>query len=221
MLEFRSVTKILQDNSVSTTILNDINLKVIDGEFISLVGKSGSGKSSLLYLMGTLDKPSSGEIFFNNQLIDFKNEGLIHNIRKNELGFVFQFHYLISELSVLDNVLLPTTNNGSSKGFIERAKYLLKEMGLEEKHHRKPHQLSGGERQRVAIARALIKNPKLLLADEPTGNLDSTNGLIVMNILKKLNEVDKTTIILVTHDTEYSKWGKRIIHLVDGKIANP
>jgi len=221
MLEFRAVSKILQNNSINTTILSDINLKVVDGEFISLVGKSGSGKSSLLYLMGTLDKPSSGEIFFKDQLIDFKNENLIHHIRKNELGFVFQFHYLISELSVLDNVLLPTTTNGSGKAFIERAKFLLKEMGLEEKHHRRPHQLSGGERQRVAIARALIKNPKLLLADEPTGNLDSTNGLIVMNILKKLNEVDKTTIILVTHDTEYSKWGKRIIHLVDGKIANP
>ena len=220
MLELRSVFKILQDKSISTSILTDINLKIEDGEFVSLVGKSGSGKSSLLYLMGTLDKPTSGEILIQNKLIDFKNEKLIHQIRKNDLGFVFQFHYLISELTVLENVLLPAASDGDQKNYVERAKYLLGEMSLDGKFHRKPNQLSGGERQRVAIARALIKNPKLLLADEPTGNLDSINGLKVMEILKKLHEIEKTTIVLVTHEIEYSKWGQRTIHLTDGKISN-
>jgi ABC-type lipoprotein export system ATPase subunit len=169
--------------------------------------------------MGTLDKPTSGEILIQNKLIDFKNEKLIHQIRKNELGFVFQFHYLISELTVLENVLLPVAN-GDQKKYVERAKYLLNEMSLEGKIHRKPNQISGGERQRVALARALIKNPKLLLADEPTGNLDSINGLKVMETLKKLHETEKTTIVLVTHEIEFSKWGKRTIRLTDGKISN-
>lgn len=216
MLEFRSVNKIIQD----VNILSDITLKILDGEFISLMGKSGSGKSSLLYLMGTLDKPSSGEIFFQDKLIDFKNEQLIHEIRTNELGFIFQFHYLISELTVLENVLLPTTSNGNKKKFLDRAIYLLSEMGLEGKFNRKPHQLSGGERQRVAIARALIRKPRLILADEPTGNLDSSNSLNVMNILKRINKEEKTTIVLVTHDLEYAKWGHRQIQLVDGKITS-
>jgi lipoprotein-releasing system ATP-binding protein len=215
MLEFRSVHKTIQD----VNILSDITLRILDGEFVSLIGKSGSGKSSLLYLMGTLDKPSSGEIFFKDKLIDFKNEQLIHEIRTNELGFIFQFHYLISELTVLDNVLLPTTTNGNNKKYLDRASYLLSEMGLEGKFNRKPHQLSGGERQRVAIARALIRKPRLILADEPTGNLDSINGLNVMNILKKINEQNKTTLVLVTHDPEYAKWGHRTIHLKDGKIS--
>lgn len=214
MLEFRSVNKTIQD----VNILSDITLKIFDGEFISLMGKSGSGKSSLLYLMGTLDKPSSGEIFFKDKLIDFNNEHLIHEIRSNELGFIFQFHYLISELTVLDNVLLPTTTNGNNKKYLERAIYLLNEMGLEGKFKRKPHQLSGGERQRVAIARALIRKPRLILADEPTGNLDSSNSFNVMNILKKINEEEKTTIVLVTHDVEYAQWGSRKIQIADGKI---
>jgi len=220
MLELKSVFKTIQEKNISTSILTDINLKIEDGEFVSLVGKSGSGKSSLLYLMGTLDKASSGEILIQNKLIDFKNEKLIHQIRKNDLGFVFQFHYLISELTVLENVLLPAASDGDKKNYVERAKYLLGQMSLDGKFHRKPNQLSGGERQRVAIARALIKNPKLLLADEPTGNLDSINGLNVMEILKKLHEIEKTTIVLVTHEIEYSKWGQRTIHLTDGKISN-
>lgn len=214
MLEFRSVNKTIQD----VNILNDITLKILDGEFVSLMGKSGSGKSSLLYLMGTLDKPSSGEIFFQDKLIDFKNEKLIHEIRTNELGFIFQFHYLISELTVLDNVLLPTTTNGNNKKYLDRAIHLLNEMGLDGKFNRKPHQLSGGERQRVAIARALIRKPRLILADEPTGNLDSSNSLNVMNILKRINEEEKTTIVLVTHDVEYAQWGSRKIQIADGKI---
>ncbi len=216
MLEFRSVNKAIQD----VNILSDITLKILDGEFISLMGKSGSGKSSLLYLMGTLDKPTSGEIFFQDKLIDFKNEQLIHEIRSNELGFIFQFHYLISELTVLDNVLLPTTTNGNNKKYLDRAIYLLNEMGLEGKFKRKPHQLSGGERQRVAIARALIRKPRLILADEPTGNLDSSNSLNVMNILKRINEKEKTTIVLVTHDEEYAEWGSRKIQISDGKIIS-
>ncbi len=220
MLELRSVFKILQDKSIRTSILTDINLKIDDGEFVSLVGKSGSGKSSLLNLMGTLDKPTSGEVLIQNKLIDFKNEKLIHQIRKNELGFVFQFHYLISELTVLENVLLPAVSDGEQKKYVERAKYLLTEMSLDGKFHRKPNQISGGERQRVALARALIKNPKLLLADEPTGNLDTINGLKIMETLKKLHEIEKTTIVLVTHEIEYSKWGKRTIRLTDGKISN-
>ncbi|MFI5390780.1 MAG: ABC transporter ATP-binding protein [Bacteriovoracales bacterium] len=220
MLELRSVFKIIRDNNQSTSILTDINLKIENGEFVSLVGKSGSGKSSLLYLMGTLDKPSSGEILIQNKLIDFRSEKLIQQIRKNDLGFVFQFHYLISELTVLENVLLPAASDGDQKKYVERAKYLLNEMSLEGKLGRKPNQLSGGERQRVAIARALLKNPKLLLADEPTGNLDSINGLKIMEILKKLHEIEKTTIVLVTHEIEYSKWGQRTIHLIDGKILN-
>lgn len=218
MLEFKSVSKYIDENDHRTFILRDISLKIDEGEFISLVGKSGSGKSSLLYLMGTLDKPSMGEITFKNSLVDFKNEKQIHEIRKNELGFIFQFHYLISELSAIDNVMLPTTTNGPSKKFLERASFLLNQVGLDGKFHRKPHQLSGGERQRVAIARALIRKPRLILADEPTGNLDSVNSLNVMNILRKINEEEKTTIVLVTHDVEYAEWGTRKIQIADGKI---
>lgn len=220
MLEFNSVSKYIDENDQRTFILRDISLKVDDGEFISLVGKSGSGKSSLLYLMGTLDKPSLGEIKFKNKLVDFRNEKQIHEIRKNELGFIFQFHYLIDELTVLDNVLLPTTANGPSKRFLDRAEFLLNEMGLEGKFKRKPHQLSGGERQRVAIARALIRKPKLILADEPTGNLDSINSLNVMNILKRIHQEEKTTIVLVTHDVEYAEWGSRKIQIADGKVIS-
>jgi lipoprotein-releasing system ATP-binding protein len=220
MLEFKSVFKHIDEKGQRTQILSDINLKIEDGEFISLIGNSGAGKSSLLYLMGTLDKPSSGEIFFKNKLIDFKNEKQINKIRKNDLGFVFQFHYLIEELTVLENVLLPGTAIGPKKKYLDMAKFLLQEMGLEDKHHRTPIQLSGGERQRVALARALIRNPSLILADEPTGNLDSANGLKVMNILKRINEEQKTTIILVTHEVEYAKWGTRKIQISDGKIIS-
>jgi lipoprotein-releasing system ATP-binding protein len=219
MLELRSVSKYIEENKYRRHILQNISFKIEDGEFVSLVGKSGSGKSSLLYLMGTLDKPSSGEIFFRGKSIDFKNERLLQGMRKNEIGFVFQFHYLIKEFTALENVLLPSTNEPRKK-FLDRANFLLKEMGLEDKLKRKPLQLSRGERQKVAIARSLIRNPSLILADEPTGNLEGNDGLNVLNILKKVNEENKTTIILVTHHEEYAKWGNRSINLKDGMLSS-
>jgi lipoprotein-releasing system ATP-binding protein len=202
----------------SEQILKGIDLEIYEGEFVSIIGASGSGKSSLLYILGLLDKPTEGEVFFEDEKIDYSNDKRLSYLRNSKLGFVFQFHYLVQELSLLDNVILPAIKNGVPiKDARERAMVLLERLGLKGKENRKPYEISGGEMQRTAIARALINQPKVLLADEPTGNLDSTNTQRVMDIFKEINK-SQTTIVMVTHEIDLARQTKRIVELKDGSV---
>jgi lipoprotein-releasing system ATP-binding protein len=202
----------------SEQILKGIDLEVYEGEFVSIIGASGSGKSSLLYIMGLLDKPTEGEVFFEGEKIDYSNDKRLSYLRNSKIGFVFQFHYLVQELSLLDNVILPAIKKGVPiKEARERAMVLLERLGLKGKENRKPYEISGGEMQRTAIARALINQPKVLLADEPTGNLDSTNTQRVMDIFKEINK-SQTTIVMVTHEIDLARQTQRIVELKDGSV---
>jgi lipoprotein-releasing system ATP-binding protein len=202
----------------SEQILKGIDLEVYEGEFVSIIGASGSGKSSLLYILGLLDKPTEGEVFFEDEKIDYSKDKRLSYLRNSKLGFVFQFHYLVQELSLLDNVILPAIKKGVPiKDARERAMVLLERLGLKGKENRKPYEISGGEMQRTAIARALINQPKVLLADEPTGNLDSTNTQRVMDIFKDINK-SQTTIVMVTHEIDLARQTKRIVELRDGSV---
>jgi lipoprotein-releasing system ATP-binding protein len=202
----------------SEQILKGIDLEIYEGEFVSIIGASGSGKSSLLYILGLLDKPTEGEVSFEDEKIDYSNDKRLSYLRNSKIGFVFQFHYLVQELSLLDNVILPAIKKGVPiKEARERAMVLLERLGLKGKENRKPYQISGGEMQRTAIARALINQPKVLLADEPTGNLDSTNTQRVMDIFKEINK-SQTTIVMVTHEIDLAKQTKRIVELRDGSV---
>lgn len=203
-----------------THVLKELNLSIEDGEFISLTGKSGSGKSTLLYLISSLDTPTSGRILLDGNDIALLSEKDIHAFRNLNLGFIFQFHYLLPELSALENVLMPTRKTNQQDVLREKAIGLLDDFGLNQKYHKKPSQLSGGEQQRVSIARSLVMSPKYLFADEPTGNLDSANGKIVMDIFQRINRERGTTIVYVTHDNEYAKMASRRIHLIDGIIVD-
>jgi putative ABC transport system ATP-binding protein/lipoprotein-releasing system ATP-binding protein len=199
--------------------IKDINLKIENGEFISLVGRSGSGKSTLLYIISTLDKATSGEVFYDEKNINLISKPDIYQMRNKKIGFVFQFHYLIQELTALENVLLPARKAMELEKRTPLALQLLKEVGLEGLESRFPSELSGGEQQRVAIARALIMEPTYVFADEPTGNLDSINGNIIIDLFKKINQQKGTTIIYVTHDKEFAAKAERQITLVDGVLS--
>lgn len=203
-----------------TPILFDISLKIEDGEFVAVTGRSGSGKSTLLYILSTLDRPSSGTLSIAGRDVTRMDSKELHRFRNLHMGFVFQFHHLLPELTALENVLLPARKTGKSAERGTYARELFREFGLEGKENRFPRQLSGGEQQRVAIARALIMEPSTLFADEPTGNLDSINGEIVMNLLEKVNREKKTTVVYVTHDLEFARRAKRVISIVDGRVAS-
>ncbi len=212
LLRLERVSKSIDGN----TILRDINLEIGEGEFLSILGASGSGKSSLLYIMALLDRPTSGEVFFEEDRINFDEE--LSPIRNSKIGFVFQFHYLLPELTAVENVIVPMLKAGITKEkSLKRAGELLKKLGLEGKEDRKPYQLSGGEQQRVAIARAIANEPKVLFADEPTGNLDSKNSETVMDIFLKLNS-EGNTIVMVTHEEELAEFGTRVLTMSDGRI---
>jgi len=199
-------------------ILKNINLSVKQGEFVSIIGPSGSGKSTLLYILGLLDQPTDGKVFVENQEINFKDKKRISEIRNKKFGFVFQFHYLINELTALENVMVPMLKSGVEKSVaVDIAIKNLKKLGLDKKQDRRPYELSGGEQQRVSIARALSNNPLVIIADEPTGNLDSKNTEIVMEIFENLNKEGKT-IIMVTHEIDLAERTQRIIKLKDGEI---
>lgn len=206
--------------SPETEIIKNISLEISPGEFVALTGRSGSGKSTLLYLLSTLDNPSAGKIELNGKEISKLSSKELHRFRNESLGFIFQFHYLLPELTAIENVLMPTVKSKTTKEKQKRAEALLDAFGLEKKANSLPRQMSGGEQQRVAIARALIMEPQYLFADEPTGSLDSVSGNKVMEILCDINEKNKTTIVLVTHDPEFAKKAKRQIVLADGKIIN-
>lgn len=200
-------------------VLKGINLEIKENEFISIVGPSGAGKSTLLHLIGTLEKPDSGTVKYNDIDIYKLNDKELGDFRNKNLGFVFQFHHLLPEFTAIENVMLPVLIGGLNKDeAMDKAKILLENLNLSHRFTHRPQELSGGEQQRVAIARALINNPKVLLADEPTGNLDSKNAQEVINLFKKLRDECKRTIILVTHQESFAKISDRIVYIKDGVI---
>lgn len=202
-----------------TEVLKGITATICDGEMVSIVGRSGSGKSTLLYILSTLDRPSSGSVRIDGVEMSKLSVQEIHAFRNQQMGYVFQFHHLLPELNCLENVLMPAVKRGIRPEDRDRADFLLAEFGLLEKAKKRSTHLSGGEQQRVAIARALLLNPKYLFADEPTGNLDSKNGEIVLRYFQKIHKEYGTTIIFVTHDTEFAKLADREILLKDGRLC--
>ena len=201
-----------------TRVLTDISIDIKNGEFISLTGRSGSGKSTLLYILSSLDTPSEGKVEISGSNLATLEAEDLHRFRNEKMGFVFQFHYLLAELSAIENVLMPTMKSKQQERRLPYAASLLEEFGLKEKMNRLPRQLSGGEQQRVAIARALVMEPQYLFADEPTGNLDTVSGESVMKIIRSINHDKGTTVIMVTHDPDFANMAHRQIRLVDGKI---
>lgn len=200
-------------------IIHGLNFVIADGEFLSISGRSGSGKSTLLYMLSTLDAPSMGSIIIDGRDPAEMSVEELHAFRANNIGFVFQFHYLLPELTALENILMPARNHGLHIAKRDRALQLMKEFDIAEMVDHLPSQMSGGQQQRVAIARALIMEPKYIFADEPTGNLDSVNGNIVMKILKQINEERGATLVIVTHEPEYARMAQREIVLKDGYIS--
>ena len=197
--------------------LNGINLDIFEGEFVSIIGPSGSGKSTLLNMLGALDKPTRGKIYIDG--IDLIKEKDLSEFRQEKIGFVFQLHNLIPNLSVIDNVQIPLLPTGmSNKEMKEKASEIVAAVGLEDKKKQRPNKLSGGQRQRVAIARALVNNPSIILADEPTGSLDSKTGEMILNLLMEMHERYNVTLIIVTHDNGVAALAERTIKIKDGQI---
>jgi lipoprotein-releasing system ATP-binding protein len=205
---------------ITVQVLNNINFSVEKAEFISVIGKSGCGKSTLLYILSTMDTDYEGELFIDGVLMRNKKEKELASVRNEKIGFVFQFHYLLNEFSVLKNVMLPGLKLAkyTEKEVEHRAYEKLKVLGIENEALKIPNQLSGGQKQRVAIARALINDPLIIMGDEPTGNLDKKNSEIVFNIFKELADVYHQTLLIVTHDNEFAARTNRIIEMEDGKI---
>src|SRR3990167_2833147 len=209
------------DEETTFYALRESSVEIKEKEFVSIIGPSGSGKSTLMHLIGLLDKPSRGEIIIQNKKISRLDDDHISTLRNEFVGFVFQQFNLIPKLTVLENILLPTVYARKKLDYnpIDKAANLLKKFGLHEKRNSYPNKISGGQQQRVAILRALIMEPKLILADEPTGNLDSKTGREIMELLKELNEKEGMTIAVVTHEADIAKYGKRIVNVRDGKIV--
>ena len=219
MIKTENLQKIFKTEEVETWALNDVSLEIKEGEFVAIMGPSGCGKSTLLNILGLLDNPSSGSYMLNGTDVSKFTEAQRTNLRKGVIGFVFQSFNLIDELNVFENVELPLTYLGIKKA--ERKQMvndMLKRMNISHRAKHYPQQLSGGQQQRVAIARAVITNPKLILADEPTGNLDSKNGQEVMNLLTELNQ-EGTTVVMVTHSKRDASYAHRIVHLFDGSVV--
>ena len=220
IIKLEDVDKFYMETRNKLHILKKLNLEVKRGEFVSILGKSGSGKSTLLNIMGLLDKIDGGKIWIDDKEVSFLNETERNNIKNHFLGFVFQFHYLMSEFTALENVMIPALlNNFKNKAEIEKeAKELLEIVGLAERIKHKPNQLSGGEKQRVAIARAMINKPKLILADEPTGNLDEDTGEMIFSLFRKINKERNQSIVVVTHARDLSQVTDRQIFLKKGVL---
>lgn len=217
MIKIINLTKIFRTESVQTTALNEVSLEISQGEFVAIMGPSGCGKSTLLNMIGLLDNPTSGELWFMDQEVSRYSENDRTDLRNGNLGFVFQSFNLIDELTVFENVELPLLYAGvSTRERVKRVNEALERMQIAHRTEHYPQQLSGGQQQRVAIARAIVTNPRIILADEPTGNLDSTNGNEVMNLLKELNH-DGATVVMVTHSEENAREAERIIR-DDGRI---
>ena len=220
IIKLEDVDKFYMETGNKLHILKKLNLEVKRGEFVSILGKSGSGKSTLLNIMGLLDKIDGGKIWIDDKEVSSLNETERNNIKNHFLGFVFQFHYLMSEFTALENVMIPALlNNFKNKAEIEKeAKELLEIVGLAERMKHKPNQLSGGEKQRVAIARTMINKPKLILADEPTGNLDEDTGEMIFSLFRKINKERNQSIVVVTHARDLSQVTDRQIYLKRGVL---
>ena len=219
MIRIEHLSKVFRTEEVETTALNDVSLHVKQGEFVAIMGPSGCGKSTLLNIIGLLDNPTSGNYYFNGQEVGHLQEKQRTQVRKGNIGFVFQSFNLIDELNVYENVELPLIylkKKASEKK--ELVTSILDRMNISHRVKHFPQQLSGGQQQRVAIARAVVAGPKLILADEPTGNLDSKNGAEVMNLLTELNQ-EGTTIVMVTHSQHDASYAHRVVHLFDGQIV--
>ncbi|WP_281926325.1 ABC transporter ATP-binding protein [Roseibium album] len=219
LLQTRKLTRILPA-VVPVTLVQDVDISIGNSEFVAITGPSGSGKSSLLYLLGLLDKPTSGEVLIEESSTSDLSSGEMASMRLAKIGFVFQFHFLLPEFTALENIMIPMQKLGrlSARDQLEHATGLLVDLGLQDFLHRRPAQLSGGQRQRVAVARALANSPDLILADEPTGSLDSAATEQVFGSLQSIVETQKTTVVAVTHDMDLASRMQRRIHLVDGKI---
>jgi putative ABC transport system ATP-binding protein len=219
MIHLENLAKIYGTNSHRIAALHNVNLTIQTGEFIAIYGRSGSGKSTLLNLISGIDRPSSGKIFVDDLEVTTLNETRLTLFRRDQIGFVFQFFNLLPTLTVLENVLLPgQLNNHSAPKLRERGLSLLAQLGIADRWKAQPDQLSGGQQQRVAIARALINDPQLILADEPTGNLDSETGLNILQILKRLSQEQNKTILLATHSQEASAFADRVFQIKDGTL---
>ena len=208
-------------NAESQHVLKDISLKIDQSEFVSIVGKSGCGKSTLLYILSTMDTDYEGDLFIDSQPMRTKNESQLARVRNENIGFVFQFHYLLNEFTVLRNVMIPGLKLGKypEKELQERAMEKLNIFGIANQANKNPNQLSGGEKQRVAIARALINDPLIIMGDEPTGNLDKKNSGIVFDLFKQLAHEYHQTLLIVTHDPEFAAGSDRVIEMDDGRIV--
>ncbi|UNY98460.1 ABC transporter ATP-binding protein [Zhouia spongiae] len=221
MIKIENLNKSYFTDTLETQALQNINLDIAEGEFVSVMGPSGCGKSTLLNMIGLIDQPSEGKIFINQMQLESLPEKRLAEFRNQHLGFIFQSFHLISDLSVIDNVELPLLyRKVSARERRKMAEQALEKVGLIHRKTHYPGQLSGGQRQRVAIARAIIGQPSVLLADEPTGNLDSVLGTQVMDLLMELNSTSRVTIVMVTHDEGIAKRTNRIIRLFDGSIVN-
>lgn len=214
-----NIKKVYKNGFDEVWALKGISFKVEKGDMIAIMGPSGSGKSTLLHIMGGIDNPTEGKVIINGKEINNLDDKTLSKFRNENIGFVFQFHYLLGEFTALENVMLPLQIKGE-KNPEEKAKDILNKFNLGHRLHHKPSQLSGGQQQRVAVARAIVNQPSILIADEPTGNLDSQNAKNVIMMLKELNEKKGMTIIIATHDIEIAKYCKYIYHMKDGILVN-
>jgi len=219
LIEAKQIHKSFKTAAGELSILKDINMSIAEGEMLGIVGASGAGKSTLLHILGALDKPTSGEILFLGKNVLALDDTMLAEFRNTSIGFVFQFHHLLPEFTSLENVILPGLISRRPYEEIEkRAKNLLDELGLSKRIKHRPGELSGGEQQRVAVARALLQNPKVVLADEPTGNLDTTTGNALFDLFIELNRKKSMTFIIVTHNKALSEKCHRVLEMADGKF---
>jgi putative ABC transport system ATP-binding protein len=219
LINIKNLSKTYKNDGTETPVLNGLNFSIEAGEFLAIMGPSGSGKSTLLHIIGLLDEPTSGEYFFDDKLITKYSKDEIAHIRNKTMGFVFQSFNLLPRATVLENVKLPLLYSSVPETEWDgRARKAIEAVGLTHRIDHEPSQLSGGEKQRVAIARALVNDPKIIFADEPTGNLDTKSGKTIMEILQNLHDREGHTIILITHETHTAEHAQRIIHIIDGKI---
>ncbi|TSC55108.1 MAG: ABC-type antimicrobial peptide transport system, ATPase component [Parcubacteria group bacterium LiPW_30] len=221
LMAVKNLEKTYHDEQVATNVLKKVSFEIPEGQFVAIMGPSGSGKSTLLHILGFLDKPTGGEYIFDGKNLEDYNEEEVAHVRNKKLGFIFQSFNLLPRTTVLENVKLPLTYSGVKEElWDEMAKEAIESVGLAHRLDFEPSQLSGGEKQRVAIARALVNKPQVIFADEPTGNLDSKSGELVMDIIQKLNRDRGHTIILITHETYTAEYAERIIRLRDGVIES-
>lgn len=218
-IEGKNIVKDFELGNTTTRVLKDVSIKVLKGEFVSIMGQSGSGKSTLLYILGGLDTPTRGTVSMNGIDISKFNDEKMSKIRRQKIGFVFQFYNLIPNLNVEENIMLPLLLDGKkTRGYRKQLNEILEVVGLTDRRKHTPRELSGGQQQRVAIARALIGSPEILFADEPTGNLDSATGAEIMDLLRAINQDSGQTILMVTHSPEAAKSSNRVITVKDGMI---